>query len=106
MWALYELYETDMLLQEPIRPSSVFADELDQWTVLKDQAMVYAESSERTDVYKMSLLLSRTLQAIQPQKAPVGPGPAAGAVIPAPTQRPIWGPQVSFTPERESWSVE
>jgi len=109
MWSLYELYETDMHLQSPIRPSSVFVDELDQWVELKDQPMVYVESSERTDVYTMDVVLSRTLQAMQPQKAPVAPAPAfgvQGAPSAPPVQRPIWGPQVSFTTERESWSVE
>lgn len=109
MWALFELYERDMHLREPIRPSSVFADPLDQWVELKDQPMVYLESTNRSDVYKMDVVLSRTLQATQAQKAVIAPvmPPVAGAPpAPAPPQRAIWAPQASFTIERESWSVE
>ena len=108
MWSLWELYEADMHLREPIRASNMFPDQLDQWVEMKDQPMVYVESAKRTDVYKVDVLLSRALQGIQPQKAVIAsPGLAPGAPAPAvQVQRPIWGPQVSFTTERESWSVE
>jgi hypothetical protein len=113
MWALYEAYETDMQLQVPIRPSTVFVDKMDQHVELTDQPMVYVESTTRTDVFKIDVLMARTLAAAQTQKVQLGasviaaPGGApAGAAAAPPVQRPIWGPNVSFTTEREWWSTE
>lgn len=123
MWELFELYESDMQLQIPIRPSSAFADKLDQYAELTGQPMVYVESTARTDVFKIDVLMSRTLAGAPTKKVQLGPTPALGgplapggvpAVVPPPVaappaaieQRPIWGPNLQITTEREWWSVE
>ncbi len=121
MWELFELYESDMQLQIPIRPSSAFADKLDQYAELNDQPMVYVESTARTDVFKIDVLMSRTLAGAPTKKvqlapapavaAPIAPGGLPGVAAPLPAappaeQRPIWGPNLQITTEREWWSVE
>jgi hypothetical protein len=107
MWAVYEAYETDMELAKPIRPSSMFADVLDNYAELKDQKMVYVESAERTDVYSMDIFMARSLQGVQTMKVPIAPAPIVppGGAAPAPS-RPVWGTNVTFSVEREWWSTE
>jgi hypothetical protein len=106
MWELYSLYEQEMELRKPIRPSSLFPNVNDAYVELKDQKMAYVESAARTDVYLMDIFMARTLQSVQtltiPVVAPAAPAPPAP---PSPT-RPVWGPNVSFSVERESWSTE
>lgn len=112
MWVLYEAYEADMHLLQPIRPSTVFVDKMDQHVELVDQPMVYVESTTRTDVFKIDVLMSRTLTAAQTQKVQLGAAPVVpagvppGGAAPPPVQRPIWGPNISLITEREWWSTE
>lgn len=102
MWKLYERYEEDMQLEKPIRPSNVFPNNTAAFVELKDQKMVYVESTHRSDVYLMSLLAARA--AAQQ----VGMAYPTGLPVPQPAQptRTIWGPQVAFAIEGESWSTE
>jgi hypothetical protein len=104
MWALYEAYEADMELAKPIRPSSIFANIDDYYAELRDQKMVYVESSERTDVFLEDIFMARSLQSVQTQKVPIIP-PGGTAPAPSPS-RPVWGPSITFSVERESWSTE
>jgi len=103
MWALYELYEADMRLNEPIKPQSIFKDKMDQYVELNAQSMVYVESSSRTDVFRMNILATRALAGSMTQKAQLTP-PAPGAA--ALQQRAIWGGNVQFQTELEWWTTE
>ena len=110
MWRLFELYEQDLQLATPIRPSSCFPSINDTYVELKDQRMVYVESREKTDVYLMDVLVARTLQSVQQKTVPTAPATAPatpGAPPPTPVEsRPIWGPNLTFAVERELWSTE
>jgi hypothetical protein len=108
MWHLYELYETDMALAVPIRPSTMFPNAADAFVELKDQRGVFVESTGRTDVYVMDLVAARSAATVistgsggYPGVTPVTPGTPAW-----PTTRTIWGPQVTVSIERESWTTE
>jgi ribosomal protein S25 len=103
MWALYELYEADMHLNDPIKPQSIFKDKMDQYVELREQPMVFVESSARTDVFKMNILATRTLAGSMPQKVQLSPAAAGGA---APPQRPIWTGNIQFQTELEWWTTE
>jgi hypothetical protein len=92
-----------MRLNEPIKPQSIFKDKLDQYVELSDQAMVYVESSSRTDVFKMNILATRALAGSLAQKVQLTPVPPGAA---APPQRPIWGGNVQFQTELEWWTTE
>lgn len=105
MWALYESYEQELLLEEPLRVTNIFPNPTVNFVELKDQKMAYVESTVRTEFYVMDFVVSRTpaqstgnitFPAGQPGNQPIQPIP----------QRPLWNPQVSFGIERECWSTE
>ncbi|EQD39341.1 hypothetical protein B1B_15405, partial [mine drainage metagenome] len=68
MWKLYEGYEAEMQLEQPLRPTTVFPNVTDSLVELKDLRMVYVESADAADLYSMDLVAVRT----QSQQFPAG----------------------------------